>query len=547
MRRIAGILGLALIAFTTAAQDCSPRDLFRKYEAYKKRFYRHFIRFDRSKTCIGDGIGTVFSADSSAVRFAKEGFGLPATALYLTPADTAAIRAPAFRFNWMDFGSETPSQLGWLIAFLATEYELDRLQAQPAAQQRALEDLFLCLQAVRRLDMQAQYLVWRAYLRRSRGEKLCEREAVGATHFWWWQNCHRGWGGRVQKPTAFEPDFSGYTGFFVRCDAPQVLADRLHDPHDESWNVGMIAGAWGDMSRAIARGQAVDSLCFLAARQHFPSHDQVMSLLYGLVFVKRFVPDTARVTTCDGHTYYPLRMAQRISASIIGAVRQWHLVLPGSRAVCNRWVKLSECEGGNLLPTLFGLKRMNAYIQGQPVKNYGAGRFIFSMMGRAPGGFNREFYLKQRAAYQDLSKIEPSEAARMVRVSRRLHKEVLILANDVLFPEGTPLSNRLGGQAFFDSLLCSAPYGGPCHLPDEYRPMAHATQQGKRLPHGFDCDNIPGWETTRWEEPNWTKDGRLKHWTGARRSNGLDYLILYNLYRLHYLWHGGHTGRKNKW
>ena len=60
------------------------------------------------------------------------------------------------RFNIINLSSETPSQLGWYIQVLATEYENLRRYGQKAQMQRSLEELSLALQAIRRLDMQAQ-------------------------------------------------------------------------------------------------------------------------------------------------------------------------------------------------------------------------------------------------------------------------------------------------------------------------------------------------------------------------------------------------------
>ena len=71
--------------------------------------------------------------------------------------------------------SETPSQLGWYIQILAIEYENLRRYGQHEKMKTTLEDLFLALQAIRRLDMQAQCIFQELYNERKQCQdcKIC--------------------------------------------------------------------------------------------------------------------------------------------------------------------------------------------------------------------------------------------------------------------------------------------------------------------------------------------------------------------------------------
>ena len=550
----------ALGAFHLSAQDCSGDVLARKYQVYKNRFYRHFIVQDRSERgCVQDGIGLVLSQDSAVVRFTKEGYDLPASNFWIAPngdqvnsrirkdcdefgiswisKDKGARDNPNHRFNWVDFGSETLTQMGWWLITLSTEYELKRNAGDTLGQQRALEDLFLGLQALRRLDMQAQYILDKTYADRSLGgqQLLCERELVDATKLGWWNNCHRNWDVRVKKGARFTPDYSGYNGFLIRSDVPQSLVELLDDSTDESWNVDAIGGAFGALTSVPPSAcPPVDTLCFLAKGQYFLSHDQIINLFYGFLFVKKYIPASAKVETCSGEIFYPVEMMQKISAGILSALKNSHVALPGSKENCSHTVKLSECEGGNLGPTIYGLKKVNEILQGKAVKTKLWQRSFFTSMSIFNASFNAEFYLKLFCGYKDFSTLKRRKRRKVIRFSKRLHHEILILGNDLLFPKGDKVAEDLGGQDLFYKMLCEAPLSGPCHAEKDYKAYWPWGGGARYWPQGFECDNVKGWEGDRWQTHLWTKDGRPKEWIPPRRGNGLDYLALYNLYRLAY-------------
>ena len=551
-----------MLAVSAFGQQCQEEGLRRKYKIYKQRFYKHFIAIDRSeKGCVNDGIGLVLSKDSTVCHFNKQGYGLPATNLWIAPNGAGVVgmrlnnrmdrdcnnfgiswsikgedvhQKPNHKFNWLEFGSETLSELGWWFVTLATEYEIKGRQGDKKGEQATLEEIFLSLQALRRLDMQAQHIIDRAYAKRQGGELLCSKEQALISKAGWWNNCHRNWDVKVKKDAHFSPDFSGYNGFLIRADAGQDLEKIFHDSTDEAWNVDAIGGAFGALTpTSDSPCPDVDSLCYMVRSQFFLSHDQIMNLFYGLLFVKKYVPADAMVWTCDGQVYHPVEMMQKIAASIMSAIDAKRITLPKSKENCRRPVRLSECEGGDLRPTLYGLKSANAILQDKKVKSTGWQRSLFKSMSIFSGGFNGEFYSKQASGFRDLS-INKKKNRRVIKLAIKNKKEILLLGNDLLFPEGKSVAEKVGGKAFFEKMLCTAPIDGPCHIPADYKEVWPWGGGDKYWPD-FECTNVPGWESSRWQELHTGEDGLLTGWNPPRRTNGLDFMALYNMYVLEYL------------
>ncbi len=176
------------------AQQCSPQALAAKYWQYRNNFSSHFIAIDRSTNgCINDGIGQDINDPCICT---KAGYSLPATSININNNGAAALKdrkpgpnesqdflnvlcgdvndfdginddiswnAANQHHNWLDVGSETPHQMGWYWVTLATEYQLLMESGQTEEAQRTLEELFLGLQAYRRLDIEAQCLVKKRY------------------------------------------------------------------------------------------------------------------------------------------------------------------------------------------------------------------------------------------------------------------------------------------------------------------------------------------------------------------------------------------------
>lgn len=250
---------------------------------------------------------------------------------------------------------------------------------------KVLEEIFLGIQAIRRLDMQAQCMIKDMYDQRSQGEELVCDEPYSTTgpedgNPFNSPPCHRHWDSEVQSDCNFTPDFSGYNGFFLRCDAGQNLEQFLHDPTDQSWNVDAVGGAFSGLNNnPLDNCDDVDPFCWMVFTQHFMSHDQLINLFYGFTFIKKYIPENATITTCSGETYKPLEMVQKLSESIVNKINDNgdHITLPGSGDCCEKIVKLSDCEGGNLRGTIYGLLKANEYITGKETRTTLMQQFVF--------------------------------------------------------------------------------------------------------------------------------------------------------------------------
>jgi hypothetical protein len=332
---------------------------------------------------------------------------------------------------------------------------------------------------------------------------------------------------------------SGYSGFMIRSDAPQGLDSLLHDPTDETWHVDAVGGAFGGMNNDDDDCSYVDPFCFMASTQHFLSHDQIINLLYGLAFIKRYIPENVEVTLCDGTKHKVLEMAQKISHGIVKSITDdpsVHITIPGSRECCNKVAKLSICEGGWTVTTVYGLIKTDEYIQDgslstlQTIGNIG-GQIAFEGLG-ANSKNGRDFYLKQSCTFKDLSGVSNSNQNKMVDIADQANKEILLLGNDLLFPGGESIAEKIGGKEYFMGLLCDAPCSGPCMKPEDY---GTNPWQAGNWPEGFECPNTPGWKGNRWDGTGTDPQAPDSPVRGqSRKGNGLDYMALFNMYMLQY-------------
>jgi hypothetical protein len=562
-------------AIPLKAQTCSEATLFQKYWQYKKTYEKHFIVQDRDPVfgCINDGIGfSQASGTTSSCNFEKQGYGLPATHHVISPVGwgtpgseinerfgdghpfqdvecggdlSYGLEPPGAprKHNFLDFGSETLTQLGWHFVTLATEYELLGKFGQVEQQKKVLEEIFLGLQAIRRLDMQAQCMLKEMYDSRNEGQLICDDPYT--TTGWGDRKpfnsppCHKNFDAKINTDCNYTPDMSGYSGFMIRSDAPQGLDSLLHDPTDETWHVDAVGGAFGGMNNDDDDCSYVDPFCFMASTQHFLSHDQIINLLYGLAFIKRYIPENVEVTLCDGTKHKVLEMAQKISHGIVKSITDdpsVHITIPGSRECCNKVAKLSICEGGWTVTTVYGLIKTDEYIQDgslstlQTIGNIG-GQIAFEGLG-ANSKNGRDFYLKQSCTFKDLSGVSNSNQNKMVDIADQANKEILLLGNDLLFPGGESIAEKIGGKEYFMGLLCDAPCSGPCMKPEDY---GTNPWQAGNWPEGFECPNTPGWKGNRWDGTGTDPQAPDSPVRGqSRKGNGLDYMALFNMYMLQY-------------
>jgi hypothetical protein len=470
--------------------------------------------------------------------------------------------------NWLDVGSETPQQMGRYWAVLASEYAMIAQNytisaaERAALQQRTLEELFLGLQAYRRLDITAQCLAAQRYQEIRDGfeaeECGCAQDMLGyppcllhqvtaltqevSDEVWvvaaeptqgsclcgakYRVGGHNNFDVNVEEGNCnFVPRTDGYSGFFIRADATQALEPLLHDDSEERWNIDYVGCAY-TASIAPPCTTIFSPTCMNVYLQNFMSQDQVIGLFIGLGVIKRFIPPTATVTTCEGVTHNVLDIAQAIAhgiATYIDGGYRSRIRWPGSDDCCEREVFLSNSEGGQTRATIHGLIAAHNYIvdeqdriqsshwQEQAWKaievasNLGTGDGVFRINLAAIGW-------------------DQAENEKFSWLVDDYNKEVLLLVNELLHygPTNEYLPRFKDG---FMEMLCSAPCGGPCRKRTGYPSDANAPN--------FNCSNTPGWLGDRWTGSGKDSDIDFEI-TSDRQFNGLDYMLLYNMYMLNY-------------
>jgi len=592
---LARLLGLALLLAAQTGNthaQCSREALTAKYWQYRETLNKHFVMTDRKpEGCIGNGV-TRDETDWDNLSCSTDmlhGYSLPATSIVMAPSGGAELGMGARnsfpqdpnwhdpncadagpdpgtnwnpvvdgiplnpdpnsditdqKFNFIEFGSETPHQLGWYLTVLATEYALLGQQGQFAQQQRTLEDIFLALQAYRRLDITANCLV------KARYDEITEGfEAETCSIYVWGNNktdpclCPEKYH-NIQCPgdskwhfdipckvnCPWSPNLTGYSGFFIRSDETQEQ-EALHDPTEEKWNIDLVSGSFA-MSEAPPCSSTFSKTCYMEHQVGFLSQDQLFGIMRGLAMVKRYIPANATVTTCEGETFSPLAIAKDIAKGFVKLPQNStrHIFWPGSDDddCCHKAVKFGECAGGNLQWTYAALEMIYNYISPEDKHNISFldGIKLTSSAGSLYAADDPEFMfaLSGLAFGNDLSGPNMTIEVAAMEYANRNDKEIFLLINNLLYPEGSPIPLN---REIFEEMLCSAPCGGPCFKEENYE-----TQNQAAYYPDFDCANTPKWTGQRWEggggDPDW---GSL--WQ-SRQFNGLDFMALYNIYMLHY-------------
>lgn len=545
--------------FFTNAQilPCSapPEAMTAKYWQYRENFNNHFILNDRDPSgCVGDGIG---QQSGNSCEFSKAGYGLPATGIVMSPnggrgmndrndnvlypqwydqdcaEDVSNPGDVPFKHNYLEYGSETPHQMGWYWAMLATEYELLRLNGQNQEAQKTLEELFLGLQAYRRLDMQAQCMASIRYdeitddfeVEQCDPNTNPDLDCLCGEKYWMPDYEHQSFGVPCINNCDWQPDLSGYSGFYLREDATQEL-EILHDPSEDRYNIDLVSSDYA-MSLAPPCTTTFSQPCYLAHRQNFMSQDGVTGLLVGLALIKRYIPASAEVTTCDGVKDKPLEMAIKIASALVDRIddtKRNRIIFPGSDECCLQKVELANSEGGQAGAIIHGLKRAADYIDGRH-RHSNPGEFMtwqglrkFVEIFPNLSNNNVTFWLRLKTLGWDMAEEGFLEETFFLSEAEGNKFEIMPLINNILYPGGENLDTD---QAHFQELLCKAPCGGPCYKQTNYGGI-----EPEKWPD-FDCPNEAEWLGQRWET----------HGTPAgenRVFNGLDYMVLHNIYRLHY-------------
>ncbi len=608
------LITLLLASNATFSQQCSPEALAAKYWQYRENFNKHFILIDREPSgCINDGIG---QHEDDPCICDKEGYSLPATSINIEINGQVGLHdridstwkdhdcgkgaggdiswttkhgpSATHKHNWLDMGSETPHQLGWYMVTLATEYALLGKNSQPAEQQKVLEEIFLALQAYRRLDIRAQCLAKKRYDEIAAGFEIgCGYEVItedeNGEHvvventnclcgkkYWGTKNEHSSFGVPCYSNCNFTPRTDGYSGFFLREDATGAL-EVLHDPDEGKYNIDHVGSDYNNSLKPPCT-TTFSQPCYLAHRQDYMSQDQVYSLMIGLAFIKKYVPENATITTCSGSIHNVLEIAQNIAKALADRVdsEQWgRIAWPGSGSCCTREVFLNISEGGVLWPFMEGLKKAAGYVDGTNHKSSIGEKIAWGTMVKT---FDRlPEYLETPILQEGLQKLY-KEGAFFIELAAlgwdidqnpkvgspiyfpnsfpnivlpggiknnigmkdvfyelviSLNKQIFQPINNLLYPYGPNLDKI--PKSYFESLLCSAPCAGPCNKTPDYDQKRANDKFPEYWPE-FECSNTPNWLGQRWEgngnEINWK--------VGNRQYNGLDFMSLYNIYLLNY-------------
>lgn len=579
-------LAFLLVCQNGYAQECSKEALTAKYWQYRENLNKHFVMNDRKPGgCVGNGI-TRNEIDFATLGCGTDllhGYGIPATSIIMdldggrtgmgdrinegsiffdkTCADAGPSPGFTFdhegprKFNFLEYGSETPHQIGWYLVTLATEYALLGQNGQLEEQQRTLEDIFLALQAYRRLDITANCLVKDRYDEITAGFEVEDCDIWVGNHHYTEDAClcaekyHNDqckgdgvlgvdgpdgkWNFDIPCKTncPWAPNLSGYSGFYIREDAVQEQ-EGLHDASEDRWNIDLVGNAFA-MSQSPPCEPNFSPTCYNEKKTNFLSHDQTFSILMGLAMVKRYLPPNATVITCDGTAYNPFNIVQEIANGMVklpqNATR--HVFWPGSSDddCCYKAVKFGNCAGGNLQWTYAGIEYMFNYIN-EGDDDHKVGAFERLKWGSSRG--REAFFSTAMSVGFDLGDFGSQIARnRVINTIIDNKKEIFLLMNDLFHPSEPNIMDdeaREELKATFEQMLCEAPCEGVC-----FKPVGYDNQDAS-WPE-FDCANTPDWIGQRWEGYGYPPPNQ-EAWDAraARQYNGLDFMALYNTYMLNF-------------
>lgn len=552
-----------------AAQSCLQETLAAKYWQYRENLSKHFIVTDRdSNGCVGDGIG---QNPTDPGNCSKMGYSLPATSINVAISGAEALKnrftgnvgqedsnfsnincanvngqdganddiswfgGP--KHNWIEIGSETPHQMAWYWVTLATEYELLLQSGQTNAAQRTLEELFLGLQAYRRLDSQAQCLAKKRYDEITEGFEIenCTTGIFGQNTApclcgeRYREGGHKHFDSPCPPGCEFLPQTDGFSGFFLRDDAMPFLENSLHDNSTDQWNIDAVGSDFVN-SRIPPCDSNFSQTCYLVHQQNFMSQDQLSALLIGLAFIKKYIPPEATVVTCTGQTFQVRSLALQIAGATVDRFDDGYnnrISWPGSKECCEKEVFLSAKEGGVGAWLIRGFQKAGNYIDGNDrlpsLLERLAWRRYLNSVELLPNNSEGNFFLKLMSVGQDMGNSGFDTYLFLAR-SESLKKEIFPLINNLLHPD---LPNLPINRTLIEEMLCSAPCGGPCSKTTNFGQGIDTTMFD--IPE-YNCTNTPNWVGQRWEGGNDHTTVRNEN----RQFNGLDFMALYNIYLLHY-------------
>ena len=372
-----------------------------KYIAYKQKFYSNFIRIDWG----GDGIGAFKTGDAELKigHYEKAGYSIPASGhhptrnRYFWPTDPNKPAAESLcnlnpelsnENGLLTWSEDSGVYLGLYLAMLSMEYEILKREGNETRMKQTLEEIFLILQAFRRLNMTANR--WVEQYQKARPDFKCQE--------------------------SWEADYSGYSGIAIRCDVPFSFWRAFHQKATNYKNHGLVNPPASDEYGKIPTDKvgyrcadlpngipdlvniyAPSQLCCqmhplcgykdsespfaylspvapektapeIHAEKYF-SQDQVIGMLFGLAFVKKFVGTEAVHYSNDGR-FNILEMSQKIafslSASLDGMANAFYE--PPCLGKPSNYAAINSC-GYDWRFTKYGICGALEYICGEKICN----------------------------------------------------------------------------------------------------------------------------------------------------------------------------------
>ena len=523
MKQISLFLLFYLTALSFVGAQCdrmddqyTPRALY-KYWQLRERFDQHFVKtdLDEDGNLTGDGIGTWDAANN---QYTKAGYSLPVINLlmanrpaqdgsdvYDPPSGTLinSEGAPGVP-NVLAVGADNTYAMGMYIAMIASEYKLHRMNGIPT--KKLENELFLALQALRRLDMTANQLA----------AAVCGCDA----------------------PFNITPNTSGYTGFMVRLDAPADLHTEFDDPaYPDDWRVGGVRSmfAEADYYEGLPCNFRDEDY-----RNRIAGQDQIIGMLFGLAFVKKFIPSDL-VVSYGGTDYNLLAMAQIFAFHMVNRIA----------SSSHRTIKYPACpldifnggpprlpngDGGDATAYYYGMNKLLDYIMpgnGVPssLGDYLAwqGAITLVVNNDQPIEDNRRMAIELMAASNTNFGTKAKNYAQRCDNLNLMQLFAWAVLHD------KDMTYNLPGE--MNDILCSLGCEGPCYT---------------RYNKDGDGNPVPAWNGPRFDcssstavDNRWCTGERWKHscdkvkncnaLTYGEKSSGYDFMLAYNLYHLYQL------------
>ncbi len=519
MKRLPMVFILCFMAsMSLQAQDY---ELFYKYWTHRERFYKQYVRVDWE----GDGIGDFvdWEEPSTSANFTRR--GLYTKAGFSIPADGVD---PWYKYATLDsigcgmqpvnvrhpgtipgapniievvrYGGDATYRLGNYFALLATEYKLLVNNGQTQRAQKTLEELYLALQAARRLDMTANRWIER--------QMTCPTTPPVINH-------------------------SGYTGLMVREDAPYDFWEEYRVPtvpgNPTHSGYGAVVGH--QVACGIKDGTHAGIASDVSPTQHeydvrngyaTLSQDQIIGILFGLRFITKLIPDN---TLFNGNNIKHMagHMAMNILNTVLPNITR-NMIIP----LCPPF-EINNHYGGHTAGFIYPMTLSCLKIAGEsgayPVPFLPSlprdlivwGSFYnFYMKLLQPYDLHYNFVLGMRVAIT--SEFAPLwEVEHMNNQSMQYADSFYPMAAAILYGQSAS-SIDASYQAKMSRELGLAPCNSPSYYNEDYYPHVR-------------------WRASmKWDRP-WISNGtpnRNGHEKDYGAHNGMDYMLAYNLYHLLY-------------